>query len=319
MGSIFIGVDGGGTYTRALVVDETGRVLARAEAGGCNPEHVNDGPEQMGRALTEVVSLTGARFGEVAGLVAGVAGINEPKDQAWAERLTALPGLTCPRVHVNDAVVAHAGALGARPGIVAISGTGSIVYGRTETGKEVRNYDFDHYANTSARALAYDVVQRIIAGANNAADAPFVRSVLEFWSVGTAEGLACLAQAGFGLDYAARTQRAGEMARLVTAAADQGVPLAVAVCTEASQALAMGISLVGSVFATEPILVTCIGSAIRSTAMQSALRRELRAASRAYELVEPALSPEAGAALMALRQGGVTVDDAVLDRLSATA
>jgi glucosamine kinase len=35
-------------------------------------------------------------------------------------------------VHVNDAVIAHAGALRSEPGIVAISGTGSIVLDITQ-------------------------------------------------------------------------------------------------------------------------------------------------------------------------------------------
>ena len=40
--------------------------------------------------------------------------------------------------------VAWAGALTLQPGIIVIAGTGCIVFGVTETGREVRNYSFEH-------------------------------------------------------------------------------------------------------------------------------------------------------------------------------
>lgn len=43
-------------------------------------------------------------------------------------------GIDCLKQHVNDAVVAHSGALLKDPGIIVISGTGSIIYALTEEG-----------------------------------------------------------------------------------------------------------------------------------------------------------------------------------------
>ena len=51
-------------------------------------------------------------------------------------------------------VIAHAGALRSAPGIIAISGTGSVVFGVNEAGRRLRNYDFRHYARSAARHLA---------------------------------------------------------------------------------------------------------------------------------------------------------------------
>jgi N-acetylglucosamine kinase-like BadF-type ATPase len=76
--------------------------------------------------------------------VAGFAGLDAPEDQEWADRFTAVPGLVCPRLSVNDAVIAHAGALRSLPGIIAISGTGPIVFGVTPDVRQIRNYDFGH-------------------------------------------------------------------------------------------------------------------------------------------------------------------------------
>lgn len=47
---------------------------------------------------------------------------------------------------VSDAVVAHVGAFRGDPGIVAICGTGSLVFGVTAAGEQISNYECVHYA-----------------------------------------------------------------------------------------------------------------------------------------------------------------------------
>src|SRR4051812_31559949 len=124
MTQIVVGIDGGGTNTRAMAADMSGRVLGHVEAGGTNPAHAPGAEENAGQALREVLAAAGCEPGQVAGLVAGFAGLDSREDEEWAARFTTLPGLRCSRVHVNDAVIAHAGALRSRPGIIAICGTG---------------------------------------------------------------------------------------------------------------------------------------------------------------------------------------------------
>jgi len=132
---IVLGIDGGGTTTRAVAVDLTGRTLAWVQAGSASPGKTPHARENVRQAIQEVAAQAGRTLSEVAALVAGIAEIDGPEDKIWAAEFTTLPGLTCPRIHVNDAVVAHAGALESRPGIIAIAGTGSIVYGVTEAGR----------------------------------------------------------------------------------------------------------------------------------------------------------------------------------------
>jgi glucosamine kinase len=146
-----VGLDGGGTFTRALAADLSGRPLAYLETGGSNPQHNPHAEAEARRAIVGVVLEAGRELADVCCLGAGFAGLDDPADHEWAERFTTLPGLDCPRLVVNDAVVAHAGALLSQPGIIAISGTGSIIFGVTESGRHVRNYDFGHYAPTAAR------------------------------------------------------------------------------------------------------------------------------------------------------------------------
>ena len=213
--ALVLGIDGGGTFTRAVAADLTGHVLAQAVNGAGSPNKSVRARENMQEVIRDVVAGAGRSLGDVVELVAGIAGLDAPADQEWAERFTALPGLDCPRLHVNDAVVAHAGALQSQPGIIAISGTGSIVFGVTEAGRHVRNYDFQHYAHSAARHLAYDAVYRVLAEDTGPGDEPFIQQMVTFWNVGDLAGLRALGLEGFVVDGFERTQRFGQRSRFV--------------------------------------------------------------------------------------------------------
>lgn len=303
---IVIGMDGGGTTTRAVAVDLTGRTLAWTQAGSASPGKTPHARENVRQAIQEVAAQAGRTLSEVAALVAGIAELDEPEDEVWAAEFTTLPGLTCPRIHVNDAVVAHAGALESRPGIIAIAGTGSIVYGVTETGRQIRNYDFHHAPSAQARSLSYDAVHALLADEAGAADAELVGAILDFWRIGSLGELREMGTRGFIADRFERGRRFGEMAPLVTAAAGQGSPLACRVCDQVAAALGTSIRLVGGCFALDSIPIALIGGVIRSPYMQGAIARALgEIRGRQYDIMEPALSGEAGASRMALRHLGI--------------
>ena len=146
---VVIGLDGGGTHTRALCCALNGEVLAYAQTGGSSPQH--NAPEEAERRvrhlIADVLQQAERAPADVMALTAGMAGLDAPKDQEWAERFTALPGLAGTRAHVNDAVIAHAGALQSHPGIIVICGTGSILYAVNEAGQAENNYRYLHYAD----------------------------------------------------------------------------------------------------------------------------------------------------------------------------
>lgn len=313
MAEIIIGIDGGGTHTRVVATDLSGRVLATVRAGAASPNKTAHARENVQGAIRDVVSQSGHSLADVAGLVAGIAGLDSPGDQEWANTFTDLPEMDCPRLHVNDAVVAHAGALRSLPGIIAISGTGSIVFGVTESGRHLRNYDFRHYASSAARHLSYDAVYRILAGSTRPEDDEFTAQILAFWNATDLSELHEQGTTGFVADNNDRTRLFGEMAPLVTTAARNGVPLARAVCDAAVAALAIGIKLVGNGFASETVSVALIGSVINSNYIKQGVRRTLaESTTKRYQILETAFPAEIGAVLMALSRHGVPIDDAII-------
>jgi glucosamine kinase len=125
---LVLGVDAGGTASRAVVATLDGVVAGRGTAGPGNP--TSAGPaaaEAIGTAVR--AALAGHDPAEVIAGVAGVAGVavmTEPRiAAAFAAQWTAV-GLTCPVMVVGDAVTAFAAGTPASSGSVLIAGTGAV-------------------------------------------------------------------------------------------------------------------------------------------------------------------------------------------------
>jgi glucosamine kinase len=180
----------------------------------------------------------------------------------------------------------------------------------------VRNYDFQHYAPAAARYLAYEVMHQLLAVMVFPADAPFVDEVLAYWGVADVSSLRELGVHGFCADDLERKRRFGDMAPIVTAAAQRGIPLACRVCDRAAETLSIGIRLVGNCFERGTVRVAVIGGVAQDVYIRNELVRALdRSEERRYVMVKPELSNAAGAILLALRNCGVFADDSVLANL----
>lgn len=317
MGKILIGIDGGGTYTRVAVADTEGNLLAHVEnAGASNLSKDANARENVQAAIREALGIAGRALSDVAALAAGVAGLDEADDLPWARELTLMDGLNCPMSHENDAVAAHAGAFLSEPGIIAISGTGSIVFGITEDGRRLRNYDFQHYAS-AARFLTIETAHKVIAGETDGTDRALVEKLLAHLDAKDIPALARLCAEGFAADRRARIRLLSAFAPEVTGAAEGGSRLAQKVCGRAAEALATGIKLLGACFDSNRVRAALIGGVARSAYMKNAVARGLRnQAKKVYELADPALPSVLGAVVLAMGIAGITVNGGVIANLT---
>jgi len=140
---LVLGIDAGASKTVCFLCDEGGRILGEGHASGANLQTV--GPRRMETVLHGVIdqALTG-RADRPDAVCVGIAGADRTHDaevvQASVERL--VPG--APVLVVNDALIAlEAGAPG-QPGIVVVSGTGSIAYGHDGHGRAARSGGWGH-------------------------------------------------------------------------------------------------------------------------------------------------------------------------------
>lgn len=133
---LFLGVDGGQSATKALIGDETGRILGSGKAGPCNHATAAEGRAKLERAVLgcvaeacEQASLDAASVRFEAACF-GMSGGPEDKQAILAEILR-----TERLVVTTDAVIALAGATEKGQGIITIWGRGRLRSGETPPGR----------------------------------------------------------------------------------------------------------------------------------------------------------------------------------------
>ena len=132
-----LGIDVGGTKTVCLLANEDGKVLAEAREAGANLQGV--GELALEKVLHRVMeaALAGQHVMPAA-ICLGIAGVDRAEDQAVVQGVMDRIGYRATILIVNDALVALQAGVGDAPGIVIVSGTGSIAYGRNARDEAAR-------------------------------------------------------------------------------------------------------------------------------------------------------------------------------------
>lgn len=129
---MIIGVDAGGSRTRAVAVSMGGEVLARSSSGPANPlaTSFEAASNNIAEAVKNLLEILGSVDIEALGI--GLAGgtAKGVRDE-MRNRVSRLLNLDLEKIFVvGDEVTAHASAFPRGDGVIGILGTGSIVYGR---------------------------------------------------------------------------------------------------------------------------------------------------------------------------------------------
>lgn len=140
---VVLGIDAGGTRTLGLLADETGAVLASARGPGANLQSA--GELEVEKVLHQIVEDTlGDTSSRPAAICLGMAGVDRPGDADTIRGILARIGYRARVLVVNDALIALEAGLPGAPGVVIISGTGSIAYGRDAGGRAARAGGLGH-------------------------------------------------------------------------------------------------------------------------------------------------------------------------------
>jgi N-acetylglucosamine kinase-like BadF-type ATPase len=135
-----LGIDGGGSKTVALLAERSGSILGRGMAGPCNLQTMAE--SDVRRVLKEAVEAAFAEarlpWQTVAVIGLGLAGVDRPADHARVQGWIQADRLAHKAVTGNDSTLLLRAGTPAGWGIGVISGTGSIVYGRTASGETAR-------------------------------------------------------------------------------------------------------------------------------------------------------------------------------------
>src|SRR6266849_6308434 len=133
---VVAGVDGGGTKTRAVILDGN-RILGEGTAGPSNPLRVGiaNGAMAIREAIDKACAAAMIHRDDLIAAGVGLAGIRR-KDIRTRMRDVLVETLGIPTVELaSDGDMALYGATDGRAGVVIISGTGSISVGVNAQGK----------------------------------------------------------------------------------------------------------------------------------------------------------------------------------------
>lgn len=168
MDKYVIGIDGGGTGSKGIVANLNGQILSRFRGGATN---YNGGiKDEIDSNISDLLesALQGQRVADCQAICIGSAGVGNPEAVSFLNEAVKSKGFKCP-VHITaDSVTAHAGALNAQEGIVLIAGTGTICFGRKNTGEAMRTGGYGHLIDDEGSG--YDISRRMLRAVVRAAD-----------------------------------------------------------------------------------------------------------------------------------------------------
>jgi N-acetylglucosamine kinase-like BadF-type ATPase len=308
----FLGVDAGGTFTRAALWNPEDDVLVEGHAGAGNPAAVGDlaAFQAIEQAVAGALGQAGLHAREVSVAVLGVAGLARSTPPVSWDEWMGNWGIGDLRL-VPDLQIAHYATFRGNPGIHLIAGTGSSVVLCDAEGAYQYLGGWGWLIDDAGSAV--DLGRRALARTGQLVDAgddchPFVQAVLKRCRCETPEGLI-----PFLYGHQAPRTAIAELAPLVTHGAGEGEREAAKIIEEAATALASTIRSAAARLSTPPPFpLTGSGGVLQAPAFRSAMDRILGAD---FEWKKQTFSPLAGALLMAAERALNAHRDSFLESL----
>jgi N-acetylglucosamine kinase-like BadF-type ATPase len=295
MSAWIVGIDAGGTSTRAAAFEMNGGQRRSGRAEGAN--WTVHGPDACCERIEAAVREALPEGDAPAALCLCIAGYYPP-DHKDAVHRWAAESWTGIEVRVEpDVAGAWAGAFGGEAGVVVISGTGSIAYGRSARGEEARAGGWGPLFSDqgSAYAVAVSCLRLLADEADGIGSAgglagrllgrwPELGSELRSWLRG-------IYRCGW------RREEVAAIGAETARAAEEGEPAALDLIERAAEDLLAMARAVARRLGGEPLPLALQGG-MAAGALRDAVARRLHG-ERALRLVEASYSPLEGALLLA--------------------
>jgi glucosamine kinase len=263
--AFFLGIDGGGSKTSCLVGNDTAE-LGSATAGASNVVRVGEdrARESLHTVIMQACQAASVKPSEIKRACIGAAGA------ARAEVREVMSGLVAEIIAgsievVGDMEIALEAAFEDGPGVIVISGTGSIAYGRDATGQTARagGWGFAISDEGSGHWIGRTAVASAVHGGDQATDTCLLKAIAKFWGVITHQQVVLKANETPTPNFAAllpvvlkAAEKNNRQARAVlTQAAEELAMLAKRVISQLfSGAASVPLAMSGGVFANSPLV-----------------------------------------------------------------
>jgi N-acetylglucosamine kinase-like BadF-type ATPase len=299
----YLGVDGGGTKTHAVLIDSSHQVIGQGSSGAANPLRV--GLEQavsnVKLAAHEACSQAGIEMAQVSSACVALGGVGHPIHfQATKDALDRALGIEHLRL-TTDAQAAMAGALDGHAGVVIIAGTGSIAMGINGSGSEARAGGWG--PTLGDEGSGYDIAKRALKAVAASFDGrspstTLTRRICQRLGISTTADLP-------GIIYSSwdsQPVQIASLAELVSEEAVAGDEVARGILSEAGRELGkLAVSVIERLgLRSENFRVACVGSVFKAgEQLLQPMREAVRRIAPGAEIGPPLFSPTIGAAKLA--------------------
>ncbi len=306
--AFYVGIDGGGTKTRCALGNETS-VLAVAVAGGSNVVRLGEVHAQESKAreslhsvVRQACSIAKISPQQLKAICIGAAGAARPDAEAKLRSILIELNPELDVQIVGDNVIALEAAFGPGPGVIAMAGTGSVVYGRNASGATARagGWGFAISDEGSGHWIGRHAISALLRARDQGDETALGRLVLETWKLENIDAL---------IQYANATPPP-EFPRLfpiVVRASDGGDTIARNLLARAGNELAGLASIVIRRLAADPpyVSVAMTGSVFRQSAeVRRVFYNHLQADFPGIKRVDDLVDPQMGALALARAMGG---------------
>ena len=298
---VAIGIDGGGTSTRAVIVGTDGAQLGSGSGGPSNYQAV--GIERCHQSILEAIesawkdSALPRRPAD--SIFLGMAGVVSEFDRGVIRDIVSRIEPDAIVEVDHDLRPALASGVGSGEGIVLIAGTGSSCYGRNADGKSWRSGGWGHLLddNGGGYRLGLDGLVAVVRAADGRAPATSLASTLP-----AALGIDAIDDILHAVHHRSSRSDIAALAPLVLHAAEQGDTVATSIVEQGAHELALMVRAVDAALQWEsrPVAVVCSGSLFRNAYYRKVVESEVARQVDGVRLIEPEITPAMAGARLAL-------------------
>jgi len=318
---IIVGVDGGATSTKCLVVDERGHVLGAGRGGPSNHVHGERGLLRLQEALRTVfrAAFGGQARPRAQSICLGMTGVGKGTQSARIVEDVTREFIKVEYLYVcNDLEIALVGATLGQPGVLVYAGTGAHTLGMDEIGRTVRVGGWGHLIDDEG--AGYDIGRQALKWTFRAQDGRGRPTILaeKLKAHFSCQSLDEVREKVYLNDGLSRPEVAA-LAQLVREAAEEGDEVAREILARAGHTLAetatVAIRRLGRVHAPPPVYTA--GGVFQSGKwVLEPFVQSLRQSIPRVEVRKPAFPPVVGAVFLAMKPLKITLNQAFLENLS---
>jgi N-acetylglucosamine kinase-like BadF-type ATPase len=323
---LYIGIDAGQTSTKCVLGDETGNLISAGQGEAVSHWRDAQSRTKVKEVLNQVVLKTVRTAGLQASIgveavflgYTGVSTLGETAARVLAELVGEIIVVRNTSVD-HDAQVALAGAIPSMTGIIVIAGTGSLAYGIDERGNRARAGGWGYLIGDPGSG--YEIGRQALAAVARYHDGtgPTTDLAARIMRAFSIEDLFAIKQVVY-LDPDPK-KRVAALAPFVSQAAHAGDQVALEILSAAGKDLGKMICAVARKlnFENGKFLFSVTGGVVNcGDLLRTPFEDEVLSNFPAAERIVPRFPAHCGAYLMALRAGGISVTEGLLNRMEGT-